>query len=189
MGTSTMARVRTVFTGVAGTPWYSNLYFDDDGTAAGVYQTKVKDFWTAIFGGHVRSGVVATMENPIAIMNVAGEVVSVVSGDGGTVTGALSNDPLPPATQALLQLHTGVFVAGREVRGRCFIPGLTEADNSTGVPGATLISDIQDAASDLQGASGANGAWVVWSKRNAVWEPVSDMICWNKYAVLRSRRD
>lgn len=189
MGTSTIARIRTIFTGVAGTPWYSNFYFDDDGTAAGVYQTKVLAFWTALVPGHMRSGITATMVNPIPIMTAAGSIVSVVTGAGGSTNGSQSVDPLPPATQALLRLHTGVFEGGREIRGRVFVPGLTEADNSSAGVSSTLLADMSAAAASLQGSSGANGAWVVWSKKNASWAAITSWSGWNQFAVMRSRRD
>lgn len=189
MPTTTIARVRTVFTGVAGTPAYSNFYFDDDGTAAGVYQSAVLDFWNALNGAFA-PGVTWTMVNPIPIIeSTTGQVVSVVTGDGGTGTESSSHEPLPFATSGLLQLHSGVFVAGREVRGRCFIPYPHEQDQTTGKPGSDYINAVQDAADTLLGSSGSNGAWAIWSRANARFELVTSTAVWSNWAVMRSRRD
>lgn len=178
-----------MWTGVAGTPGYTNMYFDADTSSAGAYQTLVLGFWAAI-NPHIRSTATATMVNPIPIIDVAtGEVVDVAIGDGGTQTGGGGDDLLPPATSGLLQLHTGVFVSGREIRGRNFIPYPTEPDSTNGVPIAAYMSDIADSANELQDVSHANGAWVVYSRAHARFESITTPSVWGQWASLRSRRD
>jgi len=189
MAVTHVARVRTVFTGVAGSPAYSNFYFDDDGTAAGVYQTYVLAMWDS-FKTAIRSGVVATMVNPIPIIETSsGHVVNVVSGDGGSTTGTDTGQELPPFTSGLVRMHTGVFVAGREIRGRCYIPYPTENANDAGLPGSGYTSALTADFETLQDADHANGSMVVYSRAHARAEYISSFDTWNQWGSLRSRRD
>lgn len=189
MAVTTVARVRTVFTGVAGSPAYSNLYFDATSADAGVYQTSVLDALDANSGA-ISSGVTMTMVNPIPIINVlTGQVVDVAIGDGGTTLGTSAGELLPPATNGLLQVHTGQFVGGREIRGRMFWPYPTEGSSDNGVPISDYIATLAAFAAQLQGISGANGAWVVYSRAHARAEYITSWSGWNEWASLRSRRD
>jgi len=189
MAVSTVARVRTEFTGVAGTPAYSNFYFDSDSLTAGVYQTAVLDCWDAAKGA-ILDGVVATMINPIPIIDVStGNVVDVAVGDGGSVTCTASADQLPPATSGLLQLHTGVYVAGREVRGRCFFPYPVETLSTDGKPISAYQETLTTFAELLQDPTHANGAWVIYSRAHARAEYITSWAAWGQWASLRSRRD
>jgi hypothetical protein len=178
-----------VFTGVAGSPAYSNFYFDDNGVTAGVYQTSVLGMWDTIKTA-IRSGVTVTMVNPIPIIEVAsGQVVNVVSGDGGTTAGTDTGQELPPFTSGLVRMHTGVFASGREVRGRCYVPYPSENANDAGTPGSGYISGLTAAFVTLQGDNEANGAMVVYSRAHARAEYISSFDTWNQWGSLRSRRD
>jgi hypothetical protein len=186
---SSVARIRTVFTGVGGSPAYSNLYFDDDGTAAGVYQSFVFDMWSTL-KDIIDSRVTLTMVNPIPIIDTAtGQTTGVVTGDGGTVVCTSSGDPLPPATSGLVQLHTGVFSGGREIRGRCFIPYPTEGQNTAGLPTSGYKGELIAAFEEMNGISGANGALSVYSRVHHGSELVTSIAAWDQWASLRSRRD
>lgn len=184
-----LARVRTVMTGLPGTPAYSNFYFDAGTGDAGVYQSLVLDFWTAL-AGQIRMTLTMSMVNPIPIINdTTGEVVDVAVGDGGSVNSTGNTDELPPMTSGLLQMHTGVFYNSRELRGRCFIPYPLETSSTDGKPTSTYTDLIQATAEDLLGSEGANGAWRVWSRTKLVSNAVSSVAVWNQWASLRSRRD
>jgi len=185
----TVARVRTVFTGVTGAPAYSNLWFDADSSTAGAYQTAVLNMWTAL-AARIKSPVLATMVNPIPIINVGtGEVVDVAIGAGGTTTATQASESLPFTTCGLAQIHTGVFVGSREIRGRCFVPYPTEGDNVAGLPAAAYRTAVESAFAAMNGISGANGAHAIYSKAHARFELVSGVSCWSQWASLRSRRD
>lgn len=189
MAVSTVARVRTEFTGVAGSPGYSNLYFDASTVDAGSYQAAVLSAWDNNSGA-IDDAVTMTMVNPIPIISVAsGQVVDVAIGPGGSTNGSSAGEPLPPATSGLLQLHTGQFVGGREIRGRMFWPYPTEDQNSGGVPITAYKDTLTAFAEQLQGISGANGAWVVYSRAHARAEYITSWASWNEWASLRSRRD
>lgn len=186
----TISRIRTVFTGVAGTPWYSNLYIDGDGEQSEAAVEAVGEFWDAV-GTVIVSQVQWEVEGEVAqIDTVSGNITGITSVDSVESAGVAGFDPLPFATQALLRLRTGEYVGGREVRGRLNIPGLLEANNAGGRPDSNLRNLINDAADQyLLGGDGLNGALVVWSRKNGTAPFVSSASCWTEWAVLRSRRD
>ena len=189
MTVTTVARVRTLWTGVAGSPAYSNFFFDATSTDAGVYQAQVLEMWVAGRAA-LRSGLTIAMVNPIPIIDVAtGEVVDVAVGDGGSTTGTDTGDALPPANALLARMHTGVFVGGREIRGRCFVPYFTEASNSGGQPSSATVSGWNGLFTDLQAIDNANGAMTVYSRAHARAEYISAFDVWNQWGSVRSRRD
>jgi hypothetical protein len=184
-----LARVRTIWTGVAGTPAYSNFYFDADTTDAADFQAMVLETWDTI-KTQIKEGVTATMVNPIPIINDGtGDVVDVAIGAGGSTSGTNTEDELPPMTSGLLQMHTGQFYGGRELRGRCFIPYPTRTLSSGGKPTSDYRGQLSDAFNGLLGISGANGAWRIFSPSKHVSNAVSSISIWDQWGSLRSRRD
>lgn len=190
MAVGTMARIRTVFTGVGGTPAYSNFYFDADATGAGDYLEPVADFWSAM-KSHIFVSVAMTTQGEIAIIDSAtGNIVGTDSNSDIITQGTATGDLLPTSSSGLLRLRTGVYTGSREVRGRCFVPYPVEGDNGPGGGISSAYgSALLGAANDLLGITGSNGAWVVWSKKNGSYEYVSSVSVWGLWAVMRSRRD
>ncbi len=184
-----LVRIRTVFTGLPGTPGYNVIYCDDDGSNAAGYQDAMFNFWTDV-AGQMASGLTVTMENPMTILDDStGNVTGVVTGAGQTFTNGGSTPSLPPFTNGLVRLHTGVYVANRELRGRIFIPYPRQDTETAGKPNSTFMSTVQEAAEDLLELDRFNGAMVVWSRTHLVSNYVSSVSTWDQYASLRSRRD
>lgn len=190
MTVGTMARIRTVFTGVGGTPAYSNFYFDADETSARDYFEPVVDFWTTM-KPHYFLGVTAQVQGDIAIVNSAdGAIVGSSSGVSASITGTATGDLLPTSSSGLLRMKTGVYVNSREVRGRCFVPYPVEPDNGPGGGVSSgYVTTLLAAGGTLQGITGSNGAWVVWSRKNGQFFQVASVDVWGIWAVMRSRRD
>jgi len=185
-----LLRVRTVFTGVPGTPWYSNLYFDDVAGSPDPHIDLVRDFWTA-FQAVMKSNTTATIEGDCAqIEDSTGAVVGIRSGTALTVVGASASAPLPPANQCVLHEFTSLFVGGRQLRGKTFVPGIiaTQSD-ALGAPLAGLKTIALGAGNALITASNPIGNWKVWSKKNGVSSDVTAVSTPSKFGVLRSRRD
>jgi hypothetical protein len=126
-------------------------------------------------------------------------VVNVVDPATGDVTGAIGPvttfDPvqgtdgthtLPLATQGLIHLRTGTYVAGREVRGRIFVPCFGEDMSEAGAPNAAAIGAMQTAINNLLGA--IVGLKVFSRTHNVELAVISGQVS-PKWAVLRSRRD
>jgi len=195
----TIARVRTVLTGVAGTPWYSNLYFVDEGgtpiatTAVGW----VNDMWTAAAGAisdnvdWLVQGEVAQIDEATGLLT---GITTVADESGG---GTATDDELPFQTQALTRWLTDDFVHGRRLRGRLFWPGMGESNNTGGVPSSGLRAALSTYSNDL--VSDSAGTLVVWSRPFAGTEGnparvgsyglVTGTSISTKWATLRTRRD
>ena len=133
----------------------------------------------------------------IAFSYVVNQQVDVISNAGvktgqfnghvfGTAAGTAAGDPLPQQTQGLINWHTLSFVAGREIRGRTFIPGPSESDSSAGIPTAAYQLILQNAANALVAESTAN--LFVWSKKLATIAEASSASVAPGWRVLRSRR-
>lgn len=180
-------RVRTVFTGIAGTPYLSTMYFRTiDGTAQQAVNA-VGAFWGAV-DGQMHTDLLWDTDSDVEVISDAtGQIVSVQSTTPVSGGGALSGDILPPATQALIRWRTGSFVGGREIRGKTFIPGLTETAATSGQVTTATLTAFETAAATLQGTANAN--LVVYSRANNTHAEVVSSSCWAQFAVLRSRRD
>lgn len=182
-------RVRTALTGnaVAG-GGVATHYF---GTGAGTAQqaaTAVATFWVAV-EPWASDQLTWTTDAQVDLFD---ETTQTITGStavtNATGVGDSSSERLPEATQLLLQLRTGAFPAGREVRGRLFIPGMVEANSSNGTPVGGMVSAINSAAAALIASS--NTQWVVNSPTRFTAYEVTSSNCWaDEFAVLRSRRD
>lgn len=188
-----MYRVRTSLTGVQGSPWLSTMYFDVAGGTAQDAADAVGVFWTAMDNSMV-SAVQWATEAEVAQVNASnGNLVMVHATTPASGTGASATEVLPIATQALIRWRTGSIVNGREVRGRTFIPGLVEANNDSGSPTSTLVTNYSAAAAAL--IADANSTLVVWHRpttpggSDGSKHDVVTGSMWTEFAVLRSRRD
>lgn len=184
-----MIRVRTLLTGVPGSPFYSNLFFGGgDSTVATEAVQNVKAFWTSV-AVLMTPGVVIGIEPFVASINPAtGDVVGGFTVDPGVPLGSSgAGGPIPPASQLLASLLTGSYVAGRQIRGKFNLPMVTEEHNvGLGVPDQgsrdllrQAFTALVDGGPELQ----------VWSRKNGVAVGVSSVSVSTKWAVLRSRRD
>jgi hypothetical protein len=184
-----MLRVTTRFTGVQGTPWYSNQYFigstQEQAVAA---QDAVFEFWSDL-AGHMPTAVTGEVQPEVDLVDPAtGNVTQtfVVPQQNVDFAGGAA---LPWAVQGLVRLRTGDFIAGREVRGRIYIPAPTAENNSNGVPSASYVTLLQTAATALLSAATAGGGLCVYSRTHNSFHEVSTVSAWNQFAELRTRRD
>lgn len=184
-----VSRVRSVWTGVAGTPWYSNHYFTAFTTLAeanaGV--AAVRAIWenNKVL---MDDALQVTVEGLVANINVAtDQVTSTWSGTDLTTFCTGTGDAMPYANQALIRWQTGVYLAGRQVVGHTFWPGLLEASNGpNGIVQSSTVSSILGQAGNLIAAT---PQLVVYSRKNATYAVVNGATVPSKWAVLRSRRD
>lgn len=184
-----MHRVRVALNGISGAPYLATHYFgstDPLQTAQEAVEV-VGNFWAAV-DLHMSSGVTWNTEAEVAEINIAtGDLEGITATTPRTGSGGAIAAIMPPATQGLIRWRTGVFVAGREVRGRTFVPGLTTSAASAGKPSATVITDFNAAAAAM--VADPNADLYVWSRKNGVIGNVVTGTAWNEFAVLRSRRD
>lgn len=186
-----MLRVRTVFTGVTGSPWMNTLNFGGPGqtgnqTDADAAVAATGAFWGAV-DALINTAVSWATLPEVLFLGDDGVAAASFATTPATGTGAGAAEIMPFATQALIRTLTGVFVGGRQLRGRIFIPGLTEASNQSGSVIAATQTALQTAANTLNAV--VTPPLAVWSKTHATVEPVSSATVWSQFAVLRSRRD
>lgn len=188
-----MYRVRTVFSGVQGAPWLNTLYFDDGGGTAQQAATAAGTFWGAV-DTYIYGGITWTTEADVANIDpITGVLEGVSSTTPVTGTGGGGSDPLPYATQGLVRWRTGVVVGTRELRGKTFIPGLTETGVTAALVTAAVVTAVNTASAAL--ISDANSTLVAWhrpdppgSSTGVSWNVVTGQMA-PGFAVLRSRRD
>ena len=182
-------RVTTRISGLGGSPGYSRQHFgftgDESEDDAVLAASAVADMWEAL-NNMIYVGVTMQIEPEVQRINPAtGTVTGAFVVDEPAIVGSSPDTPLPWSTQGLLQLRTGVYSGGREVRGRIFVPGVTSAVNALGRPTSTG-RDILNAGGAALLASGT-GLPVVLSGGQAV--PVTTITGWSEWAYLGSRRD
>ena len=181
-------RVRVNWSGAAITgPGLSTFYFDSGvGTAANAV-TAVATFLGAVDNSIANTAIWGT-ETDVATIDGTGQITAITNVGAQTGAGSEAGDRLSPATQGLVALRTGSIIDGREVQGRIFLPGMVESHNgSTGTPDSGIIGAVNTAAAAL--IADVNTTWVVWSRVNEVFVPITTATMNNKWAVLRSRRD
>lgn len=184
-----LIRIRTGFTGVPGTPWISNFYFDGDLADAQNMADTASDFWSD--AQLAMSSLIDWTQDGVATqLDVAtGEPTDVASYTPNDGDGSGSGDMLPASTQLLITWRTGVFAGGREVRGKTFVPGLVASTNDNdGTIDEGVVTQFAGYADSLVTEPG-HSQIVVWSRKNGTMQQVTGARITNEWAVLRSRRD
>jgi hypothetical protein len=193
-----MIRVRTTISGLTGLPGLMTAYFVGSSTATSAEATeavaRVRAMMEAI---KTRLNTAVTYTYPSS--------VDLLDPDTGTLTGSLgvsapapstggsAAQPVPLATQLLLQLHTSNIIHGRRVRGRINVAGPNVGDVSGGAPAAALLTAGATAAANLGTTISTPIANVVWHRPNPAGAGAAVAVvsysASNKFAVIRSRRD
>lgn len=183
-----MYRVRTVMTGVAGSPYYSNLYFTQEGGTVAQARAAVINFWSGL-ASLMTDNTKLNVENDVPIIDeVTGDIISVATDPAsGLISGTNVGTALPPATQALIRTRTGAFSGGREIRGRVFVPSMVTTSNDDGRVMVSAMNGINSEAAEL--IASANAQWVVWAKSKGQYAVINSASTWDQWAVLTSRRD
>jgi len=163
------------------------LYFDETAGTAAQAHSAVVTFWNAI-RVRLTTALTINVTSPVDIWNFGTQqVTSQVGVVAVAAAGTNGSEPLPPANQARIDLSTGVFVNGHQMKGRIFVPGCVEADAAGGGPLIALTGVTNAAISAL--IADANSTLSVNSPTYMQGTPVTSGLTWTKFAVLRSRRD
>lgn len=189
-----MLRVKTIFSYTTGAPWVSTMHFTNLATQADAdfCNVAVGTFWTAV-KAYLNSSVTYTTDAAVQdVSQSTGALQGLFGVTPQTGTGAVATEILPVVNQGLVSWRTGHFTNGREVRGRTFIPGLTEAAATLGVVTAATKTGIEAAATALIGD--VNTTLCIWHRGApgagaGQVQAVTASAMWTKFAVLRSRRD
>lgn len=186
-----LLRVRTLLTGNAVQGGGVNTLYFVQGTNEGQDVRGLVDlFWDAIM---VRTNTGVTWTGD-AVVDVVDEATGLIVGQDPvtplTANGDVSGDVSPPATQGLIRMPTGTYTAGRQIRGRVFCPGVPEEHVTGGAPSSAYVATLELAATTLVADSFTIGSpLVVYSRTHNTSALVQSPSVWNKFAVLRSRRD
>jgi len=186
-----MKRVVAVGSGVAGSPFYWTFFFDAptgdaDAQAASDW---VKDYFFAA-RAHFSSSLTILNEPEVQTVDVAtGQVTAAETVTVFPLTGT-ATDLLPTQTQGNHRWNTGIFVNGRRLVGRTFLPTPPESDNDTDGTPSTAYAAAWVASAAAADAAHPLSRHVVWSRTHGVKSPVLGAgAVPNKWAFLRSRRD
>lgn len=187
-----MMRVQTVVSGVAGSPYYLNGFFDALNTEPQDAIDAWHTFVTAGGGGTVNSyptGAVITTSGTLDLIDPTdGGIVGQQFGATETSLGGAQGQFLPAANQVLVHWRTGIYVNRRELRGRTNIPCISEAGSTnSGQVEPSVITAYNALGNAL--ISNPDCVFIVWSKKNGEWREVFAAQTWDQFAVLRSRRD
>lgn len=181
-----LLRVRTGIVGTLGGAEVSTMFFQVGAGTAQDAATAVRAFWNDI-KANISSAYTMQVENIVYEINpLNGQPVATHGTTNTPVVGTDGGGLLPPATQGLARWHTGVFLAGRELVGKTYIPGITLNSSLNGVPTSGFKSSINTGITNLYASGPA--LFGVYSRSNHQWQGVTSGSCWDKWAVLRSRR-
>lgn len=185
-----MLRYTSTFDTAPGTPYYNTLHFlgSTEGEA-GAAAVAAHAFWDHLANA-LRTDMVWRGGLEVELVDVAtGQTTDTFGVPANTVEFSGTLEPLPPANQALIRLRTSVFENGRRLRGRIFVPGVTEGFTTTGKVGAGSLTLLQDAGNLLLTEASGAGGLAVYSVTHRVVAGVDSCSPWDDFAVQRSRRD
>lgn len=184
-----LLRLSTTWTGSAGSPYFTQSYFQGAGDAAHA-SGAVTALWTLIgaMATYIDDALVASISGDAEIIDVSnGQITSVVSVTGAVNAGSATGDALPPLVQGLARFNTGTYINGRQLKGRMFIPGMMEANNTVvGLPSAGMIGAINTALASYIGHASDPS---VFSDTHHAASSISSATLSPKWSYLRTRRD
>lgn len=183
-----ISRVRTVWTGVGGSPAYTNLYVAQGTVTPAAAQAAVGNFIGSL-KGEIVSACTATIEGDVATIDTAtGQTVGVTVGTSTVIPCTGGASAAPPANQGLIRWLSNTYVGGRQIRGRTFVPYLRTAAIGTNgqIVGTTQTTFLNAASAYL---TSLTGQAVIFSPKNGIAVQVNTYSVWNQVAVMRSRRD
>jgi hypothetical protein len=182
-----MLRVRINWTGI--TQGYSVWHFlpGEDSSTTAESAADAATAWLTTINTYLSGAQVATVDPEVLQVDVGtGNVEGVFATSQSPVTGTSGANVIPNAANALVRWRTGVFTAGRELRGRTFIPGMTEDENDQfGNLDPAVVTGINAANVTLLGTTD----FAIWSPTLGSAATVTSGTTWGEWAVLRSRRD
>lgn len=187
-----LRKITAVWTGVPGLPGTSTMYFDSTALSLGDQLDGLDEFWNGVVTmdgtatGGLDSRLTISLDTDVPVIDVAtGSIVDFQSiSEPHTYSGNGGGEPLPPATQMLIEWTSGSVIAGRKARGRTFIGCLTQDHNDSGVPTDAAVTALQNFASPL-----SLEAMGLYSPTHHQSVGASGARIYPEFAVLRSRRD
>jgi hypothetical protein len=129
-------RVRTEWTGLPGGPALTTTYFPLGASTQAAIDA-MDAFWTTMAPQIANDAAWNVQGDVDEIDPTTGNIVAVTSGTPNSGSGTSASPMLSIGSQGLLNLRTGLYINGRELRGKLYIPVPTTAQNNDGVPTAS----------------------------------------------------
>lgn len=184
-----MIRIRSVTDGLPSAPFLTTHYFETSAeSVAQEAYAALGDFWEAMsvavnHNANINIDPVMFIIDPVTGNTTGTFLATIPLGYAGGNTG----DALPAGVSPIMQLRTGSYLAGREVRGRTFLPGLTQ--DQINIQSGTLNETSRDYLSAIgQALVDADLGWCVWSRKNGTADTVSVVNIAQSAGMIRSRR-
>lgn len=200
MSAATTFRARATLT-VSGVQCLVTTYWDDVAIVGGAALAtealaRVRACFNSLAGLIVAGSTIAFDTSVVQLNPTTGQATAAFTGAApAAVTFTGSGDPLPFQTQALVRYGTGVFVRGRRLIGRTFVPGLLESSSTSGIgPSSALQTSLNTAFGLLGTTVVSNINQIVWSRPNPAVpgsgqsEPVTSRSASATWAVQTGRR-
>lgn len=192
-----MYRLRTIFSGTPVSDGLSTVHYD---AAASTPGAAVSHLGAMLDGlqNYIQASQNWTVSGTVDLIDeVTGDLIDSTAGTDYPVLTIATDAPLPPANQLMLRLGTATVVDGRRLKGRIFLPGLTEAASSgAGVVDPAVVGAVSGELATW--VSGVGAQPVVWHRPKAATEtepaspgskaPITTATVWTQWAVLRQRR-
>lgn len=181
----TVWRVRTAITGATGGPQLATHFFDSTAGTPGDAATAVHGLWNDL-KTYISDTFTMAVESLVYDINeTTGLATGVHTVSVASVAGTRTGDPLPPFSQGLISWHTGIFLSGRELIGRTFIPAPCENDSTNGVPTSAYQSNVLGAGVNFLSGTASP---CVYSRAHHTQSPVVSYGTPAAWAILKSRR-
>lgn len=186
MATTPLFRIRTEWTGLAGGSGLTTTFFDE--STFGVQQTidKMADFWSSLDSVINTEATWSVAGDADIIDPTTGNIIAVESGTAVSGGGTDISATLSAGTQGLLNLRTGVYAGGREIRGKLYVPAPAIDHLDEGVPD----QDYRDALTTAWATFSATVVHppVVYSRTHGQWEGAASAQPSNYFARLTTRQ-
>jgi hypothetical protein len=182
-------KVETVWTGLAGAPHLSTMFFTYViGNATAVINA-VDQFWTDL-AAQIDNGLAWTVQAETQLIeDTSGLLVGTEGGVANTGNGLGVGNALPPATQGLVNWRTNTFINGRTLRGKTYVPGPVAATGDiNGHATAAYQTALNTAGQTLITGTSGPGPLRVFSRTHLTSATVQSAVAFTDFAVLRSRR-
>nr|CRY96212.1 hypothetical protein [uncultured prokaryote] len=179
-------RAQVTWTGVGPTTDYTSFTFGPEATTNkdGISPALEQAF--QYLKNAITSSATVSFDGELKEIDPAtGDVTAVFGGDAFVVQMAKTGEPLPTTIQGLLRLRTGIYNAGKEIRGRMFFPGFTEDNSDSGVPSATARGFMENFYDFL---SFDDVVPVVYSPTHRTFANIASVNAWTQWAYLSGRR-
>lgn len=185
-----MREILTHWTTPAGSGLVNVMYFTDGPATVAAQRNALGLFWAAVADELASTVTYRVAQEGREMSEATGQVTGGWS-DVQSYHGAGGSGPTPvgDASQVLLRWLTGTYVAGRQVRGRTFVPGLRYDAMAQGNINPVVVAEFNLEASNLVSADVGLSIWhrPRPDSPGALY-PVSSASCWRELAVQRGRR-